>query len=60
LDRIPGIGKKTAERLLKQIGSLKKIGELTIDELMEHGRLRETQAKSLKENLKSNLSDASA
>ena len=35
LDAIPGVGPARKRQLLKQIGSLKKIGDATVAELME-------------------------
>ena len=44
LDNISGIGPKKRDMLLKKFGSLKKIKELSIQELREHGNLPEQLA----------------
>jgi len=45
LERIPGIGKTTAERLLKQFKSVKKIRAATLEQLREV--LTEKQVKAM-------------
>jgi excinuclease ABC subunit C len=47
LDRIPGIGPKRRNELLKKFGSLKKIKELEIQDLRQEGELPEQIAKNI-------------
>ncbi|TZF81281.1 excinuclease ABC subunit UvrC [Pedobacter sp. BS3] len=49
LERIPGIGKTTAEKLLKQFKSVKKIREATLEELLQV--VNQKQASAVREFL---------
>ncbi|NDD04731.1 MAG: hypothetical protein EB078_07480 [Proteobacteria bacterium] len=50
LGDIPGIGEKTREKLLKELGSLENIREANLDQLLALG-LNHTQAHNVLENL---------
>ena len=52
LDDIPGIGEVKKKELLKHFGSVKKIQEATIEELMQVKGINENIAKELKKQLK--------
>lgn len=52
LDDIPGIGEVKKKELLKHFGSVKKIQEATIEELMKVKGINENIAKELKKQLK--------
>jgi excinuclease ABC subunit C len=51
LDDIPGIGAKRKELLLKTFGSVKKIGEVPLPDLVEKGKLPAAVAEKVKEVL---------
>jgi excinuclease ABC subunit C len=51
LDGISGIGPKRKERLLKSFGSLRKIKEATIEELVQKGGIPEAVAETVKQQL---------
>ena len=53
LDDIPGVGEVKKKELLKYFGSVKKIQEATIEELMQVKGINEKIAKELKEQLNS-------
>ena len=53
LDDIPGVGEVKKKELLKHFGSVKKIQEATIEELMQVKGINEKIAKELKEQLNS-------
>ena len=53
LDDIPGVGEVKKKELLKHFGSVKKIQEATIEELMQVKGINENIAKELKEQLNS-------
>ena len=53
LDDIPGIGEGKKKELLKHFGSVKKIQEATIEELVQVKGINEKIAKELKEQLNS-------
>ena len=50
LDDVPGIGPARKQHLLKTFGSLKRIGEASLAELKEKGKLPEKLATDLKEH----------
>ena len=52
LDDIPGIGEVKKKELLKHFGSVKKIQEATIEELLQVKGINEKTAKELKKQLK--------
>ncbi|MBD9158312.1 MAG: excinuclease ABC subunit UvrC [Clostridiales bacterium] len=52
LDDIPGIGEVKKKELLKHFGSVKKIQEATIEELLQVKGINENIAKELKKQLK--------
>ena len=52
LDDIPGIGEVKKKELLKHFGSVKKIREATIEELLQVKGINENIAKELKKQLK--------
>ena len=52
LDDIPGIGEVKKKELLKHFGSVKKIQEATIEELLQVKGINEKNAKELKKQLK--------
>jgi excinuclease ABC subunit C len=47
LDKIPGIGPKRRNELLKKFGSIKKIKELDVQDLKQHGNLPEQLARNI-------------
>lgn len=51
LEEVPGIGPKRREHLLRTFGSLKKIREASLEELIRQGKLPEKIARELKERL---------
>jgi len=51
LDSIPGIGPKRKRALLRQFGSVHRIGEASVDELVAATGMTQSQAKKMKEYL---------
>ena len=51
LDRVPGVGPKTRDRLLKKIGSVSRIRQSSQEELVERARLSPKTAKAVLESL---------
>ena len=51
LDSIPGIGPKRKRALLRQFGSVQRIGEASVDELVAATGMTQSQAKRIKEYL---------
>ena len=51
LDQISGIGTAKKAALLKHFGSVKKIGEASVEELMQVKGINENLAKKIKEEL---------
>jgi excinuclease ABC subunit C len=54
LDQIPGVGPTRRNELLKKFGSVKRIRELSIDELKREGKLPQKIAKNVYDYLNSN------
>ena len=51
LDEIPGIGPKRKSALLRQFGSVERIREASVDELVAATGMKRDQAKKVKEHL---------
>lgn len=49
LDAIPGVGPVTRARLLKKAGSVRRIASMSIEQLMEKGRVGEKTARAILE-----------
>lgn len=57
LERVPGVGPVTRQRLLTQIGSLKRIAEADPDELVRAGKISQKKAREILEYLRAQKSD---
>jgi excinuclease ABC subunit C len=55
IDEIPGIGKEKSKRLLKHFGSVKRIKEASLDELVEVTGITEKLAREIRRHLNGEL-----